>query len=518
MHHSYAMSLYFFILLQMKLLSPAISKLARMRLWRIQNWTNHPVAAQREVLQNLVTAGQYTEYGKKYHFTRLFTVKDFKKNVPIREYDDLRPYIMRMMEGEENVLWNTPINWFAKSSGTSSDKSKFIPISEESLQDNHFQANKDVLTNYYNNFPGSDLLTGKALVIGGSHQINKLNDDIQYGDLSAVLMQNSPFWGQWLRTPELSIALLDEWETKIEQLAQATANENVTSLAGVPTWTLILLKRILEITNKSTIKEVWPNLELYINGGVSFVPYREQFTQIMGAPINYLEVYNASEGFFAAQEKPDDDGMTLFTEHGIFYEFMPVEEYGKPQPHTVGLNEVQLHKNYALVISTTGGLWRYLVGDTVQFTSLNPYRIIVSGRLKHYMNAFGEEVIVDNSDKAIALASQKTNSIVSDYTAAPVYFSSNNNGAHEWLIEFEKEPANLEQFTSALDAELKNTNSDYEAKRHKDIALRMPLVRILPKGTFTKWLRSKGKLGGQHKVPRLSNERKYIEEILALAF
>ena len=501
----------------MKLLSSAISKLARMRLWRIQNWTNHPVSAQREVLQHLVTAGQYTVYGKKYHFTRLFTVKDFKKNVPIQEYDDLRPYIMRMMEGEENVLWNTPINWFAKSSGTSSDKSKFIPISEESLQDNHFQANKDVLTNYYNNFPGSDLLTGKGLVIGGSHQINKVNDDIQYGDLSAVLMQNSPFWGQWLRTPELSIALLDEWETKIEQLAQATANENVTSIAGVPTWTLILLKRILEIKNKETIKEVWPNLELYINGGVSFVPYREQFKQIIGAPINYLEVYNASEGFFAAQEKPDDNGMTLFTEHGIFYEFMPVEEYGKPSPHTVGLNEVELNKNYALVISTTGGLWRYLVGDTVQFTSLNPYRIIVSGRLKHYMNAFGEEVIVDNSDKAIALASQKTNSIVSDYTAAPVYFSSNNNGAHEWLIEFEKEPASLEQFTSALDAELKNTNSDYEAKRHKDIALRMPLVRILPKGTFTKWLRSKGKLGGQHKVPRLSNERKYIEEILAMS-
>ena len=500
----------------MKLLSSAISKLARMRLWRIQNWTNHPVAAQREVLQHLVTAGQYTAYGKKYHFTRLFTVKDFKKNVPIQEYDDLRPYILRMMEGEENVLWNTPVNWFAKSSGTSSDKSKFIPISDESLQDNHYQANKDMLTNYYNNFPGSDLLTGKSLVIGGSHQINKLNDEIQYGDLSAVLMQNTPFWGQWLRTPELSIALLDEWENKIEKLAQSTANENVTSLAGVPTWTLLLLKRILEIKNKQTIKEVWPNLELYINGGVSFVPYREQFEKIIGAPINYLEVYNASEGFFAAQEKPNDDGMTLFTEHGIFYEFMPVEEYGKPSSQTVGLNEVQLHKNYALVISTTGGLWRYLVGDTVRFTSLNPYRIIVSGRLKHYMNAFGEEVIVDNSDRAIAMASQKTNAVVSDYTAAPVYFSANSNGAHEWLIEFEKEPASLEQFTKVLDAELKNANSDYEAKRHKDIALRMPLVRILPIGTFTRWLRSKGKLGGQHKVPRLSNERKFIEEILAI--
>jgi phenylacetate-coenzyme A ligase PaaK-like adenylate-forming protein len=497
----------------MKFLSPVISTLARMRIWRIKNWTNHPVAAQREVLQNLVTAAQYTVFGKKYHFTRLFTLKDFKKRVPIHEYDDMRPYIMRMMEGEENVLWNTPVTWFAKSSGTTSDKSKFIPISEESLQDNHYQANKDVLSNYYKNFPGSDLLTGKGLVVGGSHQINKINEEIQYGDLSAVLMQNSPFWGQWLRTPELSIALMDEWEDKIEQLAQITANENVTSLAGVPTWTLLLLKRILEIKKAATIKEVWPNLELYINGGVSFVPYREQFEKIIGAPINYLEVYNASEGFFAAQEKPDDDGMTLFTEHGIFYEFMPIEEYGKPSPLTVGLNQVQLNRHYAIIISTTGGLWRYLVGDTIRFTSLNPYRIVVSGRLKQYMNAFGEEVIVDNSDKAIAVASHKTGAIVSDYTAAPLFFTEHSNGAHEWLIEFDKEPESLEAFTHELDAALKDANSDYEAKRYKNIALRLPVVKILPKGSFIQWLRSKGKLGGQHKVPRLCNERNYIEEI-----
>ncbi len=487
-----------------------------MRIWRIDNWVNHPVSAQREVLQNLVTSAQYTAFGKKYNFARLFTLSDFKKNVPIHEYDDMRPYIMRMMEGEENVLWNTPVSWFAKSSGTTSDKSKFIPISDESLQDNHYQANKDVLSNYYKNFPGSDLLTGKALVVGGSHQINKVNDEIQYGDLSAVLMQNTPFWGQWLRTPELSIALMDEWENKIEQLAQITANENVTSLAGVPTWTLILLKRILEIKNVSTIKEVWPNLELYINGGVSFIPYREQFQNIIGAPINYLEVYNASEGFFAAQEKPDDDGMTLFTEHGVFYEFMPAEEYGKPAPKTVGLNQVVLNQNYAIIISTTGGLWRYLVGDTVRFTSINPYRIVVTGRLKHYMNAFGEEVIVDNSDKAIAQASQKTGAVVSDYTAAPLYFTQDSNGAHEWLIEFEKEPSSLEAFTFALDEALKEANSDYEAKRYKNIALRLPLVRKLPRGAFTKWLSSKGKMGGQHKVPRLSNERKFVEEITAL--
>ena len=500
----------------MKLLSPTISRLARMRFWRIQNWRKNPVAIQREVLQDLVTAAQYTEFGKKYKFQQLFSVRSFKNNVPIHEYDDLKPYILRMMEGEENILWNTPVNWFAKSSGTTSDKSKFIPVSEESLKENHFKGSKDVLTNYYDKFPSSDLLTGKGLVIGGSHQINKINEDIQFGDLSAILMQNSPFWGQWLRTPELSIALLDEWENKIEKLAQVTANENVTSLAGVPTWTLILLKRILEIKGKSTIAEVWPNLELYINGGVSFIPYREQFDRIIGKKINYLEIYNASEGFFAGQENPDDEGMLLFTDHGIFYEFMPVEEYGKPNPQTVGLKDVETGKNYALVISTSGGLWRYLVGDTVKFTSLDPYRIIVSGRLKHYINAFGEEVIVDNSDKAIAIAAEKTNAVVNDYTGAPVFFSQENNGAHEWLVEFDKLPDSMDKFAEELDAALKSINSDYEAKRHKSIALRMPIVHAIPVGTFTQWLRNKGKMGGQHKVPRLSNERKMLEEILSL--
>jgi hypothetical protein len=500
----------------MKFLSPAISKLARMRLWRIENWSNHPVAVQREVLQELVTAAQYTEFGRKYNFSKLFSLKEFKKNIPIHEYDDLKPYILRMMDGEVNILWNTPVTWFAKSSGTTSDKSKFIPISQESLQDNHFKASKDLLSNYYKNFPSSDLLTGKGLVVGGSHQISKVNDSIQYGDLSAVLMQNSPFWGQWIRTPELSVALLDEWEEKIEKLAQVTALENVTSLAGVPTWTILLLKRILEIKGKTTIKEVWPNLELYINGGVSFVPYREQFDKIIGAQINYLEIYNASEGFISAQLNPEDDGMLLFTEHGIFYEFMPVEEYGNDDPKTVGLNNVAIGKNYALVMSTTGGLWRYLIGDTVQFTSLNPYKIKITGRLKHYMNAFGEEVIVDNSDHAIAQAAEKTNAIVNDYTAAPVYFTENNNGAHEWLIEFEKEPDDFNTFIAELDTALKNINSDYEAKRHKSIALRTPIVHKLAPGTFTEWLRSKGKLGGQHKVPRLSNERTVLEDILNL--
>jgi hypothetical protein len=499
----------------MGILSPAISSLARSRLWRIEGWKNNPFDAQREVLQDLVTSAQYTEFGRRYQFHELFNVRSFKQAVPIHEYDDLKPYIERMMQGEQNILWNTPVYWFAKSSGTTSDKSKFIPISDESLEDCHFKAAKDVLTMYYQYNPNSQLLTGKGLVIGGSHNINPMNTEAQYGDLSAVLLQNSPFWGHWLRTPDLSIALMDEWESKIEKLAATTISENVTSISGVPTWTLVLFKRILEITGKSTMKEVWPSLELYMHGGVSFTPYKEQFRKLIGTDINYLEMYNASEGFFAAQENPGDDGMLLFTDHGIFIEFMPVSEYGNKFPQTIGLQDVEPGKNYAPVISTNGGLWRYLLGDTIQFTSLKPFRIRVSGRLKHYMNAFGEEVIVDNTDKAVALACEKTGVTVNDYTAAPVYFSDASNGAHEWLIEFEEEPARLEEFTNELDNALKSINSDYEAKRYKDIALRRPLIHSLKKGTFNKWLQSKGKLGGQHKVPRLSNERKYVEEILA---
>jgi hypothetical protein len=500
----------------MKLLSPAISRLARLRLWRIEHWMQNPIAAQREVLQDLFTHGQYSEIGRKYGLAGISTIRDFKNTVPIHEYDDLKPYFERLMNGEENLLWNTPVNWFAKSSGTTSDKSKFIPITTESLEDCHYQAAKDVLTMYYNFNPESDLLTGKGLVIGGSHQINSINEEIHYGDLSAVLLQNTPMWANWIRTPELSIALMDEWEDKIERLAYSTISENVTSISGVPTWTLVLIKKILSITRKQTLSEVWPNIELYLHGGVSFTPYREQFKRLIGKDIFYLDLYNASEGFFSAQVNPNDDGMLLFLQHGIFYEFMPIEEYGKENPETIGLNKVELNKNYAPVISTSGGLWRYLVGDTIQFTSLEPFRIKVSGRLKHYINAFGEEVIIDNTDKAIAIASNKTNAIVNDYTAAPVYFSSENNGAHEWLIEFDKEPDNMHHFSYELDCALKNLNSDYEAKRHKDIALRMPLIRSLKKGVFTEWLRSKGKLGGQHKVPRLSNDRNFIEEISSL--
>lgn len=498
----------------MPLLSPAISSLARIRHWRIEGWRSHPEDSQHEVIQNLLTAGQYTEFGRKYNFSNLFTIQDFKNTVPIQTYEDLQPYIMRTMAGEQNLLWNTPIYWFAKSSGTTADKSKYIPISQESLEECHYMGAKDVLSMYYQFNPESSLLTGKGLVLGGSHNINPLNQEAQYGDLSAVLLQNSPFYGNWLRTPDLSIALMDDWETKLELMAQQTLNENVTSISGVPTWTLVLFKRLLEITGKNHIADIWPNLELYLHGGVSFTAYREQFKNIIGKDIYYLETYNASEGFFAAQEIPGDKGLLLFTDHGIFMEFMPMGELGKPAPQTIGLKEVQLNTNYALVISTNGGLWRYLIGDTIQFVSLRPFKIIVSGRTRHFMNAFGEEVIVDNSDHAISEACRKTGAVINDYTAAPVYFSERSNGTHEWLIEFEKRPESLEAFTMELDNALKAINSDYEAKRFKDIALSLPIVRELNKSTFTDWLHFKGKLGGQNKVPRLSNDRGYVEDIL----
>ncbi|RPD51010.1 GH3 auxin-responsive promoter family protein [Paracnuella aquatica] len=498
----------------MKLLSPAISTFARMRLWSMEQWVLNAPAAQFAVWQDLLAAGQYTEFGRAHHFSAIQSIADYKKAVPISEYNDLKPHIERMMAGEENVLWNTPVKWFAKSSGTTSDKSKFIPVSEESLADNHYRASKDVLSFYYASHPESDLLTGKGLVIGGSHQIAQVNEDVQYGDLSAVILQNSPFWSAWMRTPDLSIALMDEWEAKIEALAQSTIQENVTSMAGVPTWLIVLLKRILEITGKANIKEVWPSLELYMHGGVSFVPYRQQFEQLIGAPIHYLEMYNASEGFFAAQDDIEADGMLLMCDHAIFYEFLPAEEWGNPQGRTIQLDEVELGKNYAPVITTTGGLWRYLVGDTIQFTSLSPFRVKVSGRIKHYINAFGEEIIVENADAAIAAASTATGAVVTDYTAAPIYFSDGENGAHQWLIEFAQQPESLQHFAQELDAALQRVNSDYEAKRHKSIALRAPEVQALAKNTFNNWLASKGKLGGQHKVPRLSNERTTLEEIL----
>jgi len=502
----------------MKFLSPAISRLARLRSLKMDHFIYSPCATQEEVFLDLINHGQETEFGKKYRFDCIFGVESFKEHVPLQDYEDLKPYIDRIIAGEENLLWDSPIRWFAKSSGTTSDKSKFIPVTQDSLDDCHYRAGRDVLTLYYNNYPKSDLLTGKSLVIGGSHQVNQLNELISYGDLSAVILQNMPFYGHLMRTPDLEVALMGEWEQKIDRIARDTINENVSSIAGVPSWTIVLLKYILKLTGKSDLREVWPNLELYLHGGVSFTPYETQFNKfIKGSGMHYQETYNASEGFFAAQDNlKENKGMMLLLQHGIFYEFMPLEEYGKEQPKTLQLNEVEIGKSYAMVITTNGGLWRYLLGDTIQFTTTYPFRIEITGRVKSFINAFGEEVVVENADKAIAAACKKTGAIINDYTVAPIFFSDQDNGAHEWLIEFDKVPDSIASFTQFLDHKLQSINSDYESKRYKDIALRMPEIKMLPVGTFSKWLDYKDKLGGQHKVPRLCNNRKYVEEILEI--
>lgn len=501
----------------MKILSPALRSLIKLRWSGIDNFLLNPHDTQAKVFNNLISNGQYTELGKKYNFNQINTVRDFKAAVPIHEYDDLKPYIQKMMEGQQNILWNSPITWFAKSSGTTSDKSKFIPVSNESIEECHFKSGKDVLALYLHNFPQSAILSGKCLTLGGSHQVNQLNSDSYYGDLSAVMIQNMSYFTQMIRTPDITIALMPEWEEKIDKMALNTIEEDVTMIAGVPTWTIVLIQKIFEITGKNNLHEIWPNLELYMHGGVNFTPYEAQFKKLIpSSRMNYLETYNASEGFFAAQDIMGRDGMLLFLNHGIYYEFMPMEEQGKKHPETIELEAVEIGKNYALVISTNAGLWRYLIGDTIQFISVNPYRIKVSGRLKHFINAFGEEVIVDNADVAIAAACKATQATVCDYTAAPVYFSDQGNGCHEWLIEFDKLPEHPDLFKQVLDVSLQQINSDYEAKRHKSIALSEPQIHFVPHGTFSKWLKSKGKLGGQHKVPRLSNDRTIIEEIKSL--
>jgi hypothetical protein len=503
----------------MSIISPAFKGLIKLRQSAIDNFMHNPIDTQQQVFNDLVGSAQFTEYGKKYNFENIDSIPEFQKAVPINDYETLKPYIQRILEGNQNILWPSPITWFAKSSGTTSDKSKFIPVSKESLADTHFRGGKDVLALYLRDNPQSNLTSGKCLLLGGSHQINQLNGASFFGDLSAVMLQNMPLAGQMFRLPELSIALMAEWEEKIERMANSTIHENVTYIAGVPTWTIVLIKRIFEITGTNSLLDIWPNLELYIHGGVNFTPYRRQFEEFIPSPkMRYRETYNASEGFFAAQDREDEEGMLLFLNHGIFYEFMPMDEHGKEHPRTLTLKEVELCKNYAIVISTNGGLWRYVVGDTIQFTSLAPFRIKVTGRLKHFINAFGEELIVDNADNAIAIACAETGASVVDYSAAPVYMTGATNGAHEWIIEFERLPVSLERFTMLLDKSLQAINSDYEAKRHKDMALRMPVMHQMPRDGFKRWLKDKGKLGGQHKVPRLSNERKYLEEMLAYVY
>lgn len=483
---------------------------------QMELFIKYPHDVQDELFGNLIDDAKYTEWGKKYGYESINNQEEFKKRVPIQDYDSLKPYIERMLQGEQNILWGSEIKWFAKSSGTTNDRSKFIPVSQESLEECHYKGGKDLLSIYCNNRPDAQIFSGKVLTLGGSHQVTQ-NGDTYYGDLSAVLLKNLPIWAEYLRTPELAITLIENYEEKIEKIAQATIGVNVTNMAGVPTWTVVLAKRLMEITGKSNLLEIWPNLELYVHGAVNFTPYREQFKKLIPSDkMYYLETYNASEGFFGIQDQSNSEEMLLMLDYGIFYEFLPMENFGEENPKTLGLSEVELDKNYALIISTNGGLWRYTIGDTIKFTSLSPFRIQITGRTKHFINAFGEEVIVDNAEKALVKACGETGAIIRDYTAGPIYFQGNNAGGHEWIIEFEKAPADIELFTHVLDNTLRDVNSDYDAKRFNDMALRKPKVHVAPEGTFYNWLKKKGKLGGQHKVPRLANERKYIEEILGM--
>lgn len=502
----------------MTILNSIASWWMKKRMHQIELFMKYPYDVQEEWLLKLIMSAQDTEWGKKYSYRDITTSEQFKNDVPLQDYESLKPFIDRIRRGEQNILWNTDIKWFAKSSGTTNDKSKYLPISEESLDNCHYNGGRDMISIYCSLNPETQLFTGKNLALAGSLVTDHFgNHESQNGDLSAIVINNLPIWAQFFRAPDLSIALMDKWDEKLEKLARATMNENMVSLAGVPSWMLLIMKRVLEESGKKHIAEVWPNLEVYFHGGVNFTPYKEQFKAIFNKPdLNYLELYNASEGFFGIQDQKNSDELLLMLDYGIYYEFMPVNEIASDSLKTLNLSEVELGKNYALIISTNAGLWRYKLGDTIKFTSLYPFRFKITGRTKHFMNAFGEEVIVDNADKALSIACEKSGALLREYTAAPVYMKENESGAHEWLIEFEVPPDNLQYFTEMLDNALKSINSDYEAKRYQNMALKSPVVKIVPAGTFYKWLESKNKLGGQHKVPRLSNDRKYIEEITLL--
>jgi hypothetical protein len=498
----------------MAIVNSILSWIMKQRITQIEHFMKNPVEVQEKWRKKLLETAADTEIGEKYAFSGIKTREQFSSCVPLMDYESLKPYIKKQMNGSQKVLWPTPVKWYAKSSGTTSDKSKYIPVSEESLEDCHFKGGKDLISIYCNNHPYTKVFDGKILSMGGSHQVNSIADHSYTGDLSAILIQNLPFWIQMFRTPEKSIALMDNWEEKIDKMAVSTMHEDVTNISGVPSWALVLLKRILELTNKKNILEVWPNFELLVHGGVSFLPYREQFkTLLPGSQVNYIETYNASEGFFGIQDRTNADDMLLMLDYGVYYEFIPLEEIEKENPETLTLEKVKTGVNYAIVISTNGGLWRYKIGDTITFTSLFPFRIKVSGRTKHFINAFGEEVIIDNAEKALDEACKATGAVISEYTASPVYLTSKSNGAHEWLIEFAREPEDMDQFIDILDKSLMAINSDYEAKRSTGMVLGRPIVESLPDGTFYRWLRSKGKLGGQNKVPRLCNSRQYADEI-----
>jgi hypothetical protein len=486
------------------------------RFHQIDLFLKYPCEVQNELLLNLIDTAKGTQIGKKYDFASISNYKTFTERVPVTTYEEYQDVIERSRKGETNIFWPSPIRWFAKSSGTTNAKSKFIPVSEESLEDCHYAAGKDLLCMYLNNNEDSQMFTGKSLRLGGSKELYKENGTV-FGDLSAILIDNMPMWAEFSSTPSSKVSLMSDWEYKMQAIVNETVNENVTSLTGVPSWMLVLLHNVLETTGKKNLFEVWPNLEVYFHGGVSFTPYKDQYKKILPkSGFKYYEIYNASEGFFAIQDRNNSSELLLMLDYGIFYEFIPMDTYETDQQRVIPLSEVKLHQNYAIIITTNAGLWRYKIGDTIRFTSLNPYRIKVSGRTKHHINVFGEELIIENAEDALKKVCKKTNSEIIDYTGAPIFMKGNKKGAHEWIIEFKKQPKDIDYFNELFDNALKALNSDYEAKRYNNITLNKPAIHIARKNLFYDWLKQKNKLGGQHKVPRLSNTRDYIDELLKL--
>jgi hypothetical protein len=502
----------------MPIITTIINWLNVKRINQIELFKKYPVETQQKTLDQLLLKAASTEWGKKYDYASITSIKEYQSRFNVQTYEDIIPFVERLREGETNLLWPGEIKWFAKSSGTTSSKSKFIPMSREALEDCHYRAGKDVLAIYSVLNPGTKIFSGKSLTLGGSHRINQFNNNSLYGDLSAILIENAPFWVEIIRTPRQKIALMEDFEEKLKLITKLCINENVTSISGVPSWYLVLIKQILAYTGKSNLLDIWPNLEVFFHGGISFTPYREQYKKLIpGDQMKYMETYNASEGFFGIQDDLLRNDMLLMLDYGIFYEFIPADKINSANPPVYTIGEVEREVNYAIIISTNGGLWRYMMGDTIVFTCLDPFRFRITGRTKHFINVFGEEVIVDNADKALESACRETGAIIAEYTAGPVFMNISSKGSHEWIIEFEKEPSDLTRFTEILDNSLKAVNSDYEAKRYKDLNLAIPVVRQVPKGTFNNWLKVKNKLGGQNKVPRLFNTREFIEDLYSIA-
>lgn len=499
------------------LVNSIISWFLKNRKHQIELFLEHPVDIQQELLFKLINTAKNTEFGKQHEFFSIKTYQEFASKIPIQQYESIEPLIERCRKGEQNLFWPTTVKWFAKSSGTTNAKSKFIPVSDEAIEYCHLKAGKDMLCLYINNNEDAQLFTGKGLRLGGSSAIYEDNNSY-FGDLSAIIIENMPFWADFSSAPRQETALLSEWETKMEAIIDETIHENITSLVGVPSWMLVLLNRVLEKTGKETILEVWPNLEVYFHGGVNFNPYREQYKKLIPkADFKYYETYNASEGFFAIQDRNGSKELLLMLDYGIFYEFIPMDEYDGENSIAIPISQVKTGANYAVVITTNSGLWRYLIGDTIKFTSTEPYRIKITGRTKHFINVFGEELIIENAEEGLRIACEKTGAVMTEYTVAPIFMKDKKGGGHEWIIEFKNQPDNIDSFIEHLDNSLKNINSDYEAKRYHNMTLNLPIVHIAKKGLFYSWLKKKRKLGGQHKVPRLSNSRDFVEELLILS-